>query len=85
MAIKSERYYTYEDWVETKHNNPDKRVELIDGVLYIHEAPSPGHQSIVRKMYAQISNHLMKVNNEFNDDDYKQVSSLDDLVKSDKT
>ena len=58
MEIREDRYYTYEDWLKVKQENADLCVELIDGVIYIHDPPTQKHQMIAKRMYQQISDHL---------------------------
>ena len=55
-AVKAEKYYTYEEWLEIDDGN---RYELINGTLHMMASPSPGHQAISAEFTRQLGNYLM--------------------------
>jgi len=57
MAIRQGRHHTYQDWLETEHDE-DTRVELIDGNIYMFASPSRRHQAVLGEIFRQLSNHL---------------------------
>jgi len=52
---QEERQYTYADYLAWPE---DERVEIIDGVSYMQEIPSPEHQEISMNLSTQISVYL---------------------------
>lgn len=57
MSLLNEKYCTYEEF-EAKRKNTDKRLEYIDGVIYMSPSPSIKHQEISSFLHAQIYNLL---------------------------
>ncbi len=57
--VKKQGEYTLEDYYATPD---DKRVELIDGVIYDMSAPSLIHQSVAGEIYRQIANFIYEHN-----------------------
>lgn len=55
QAVKKQGEYTIDDYYALPD---DRRVELIDGVIYDMSSPSFVHQGIAGEMYRQISNFL---------------------------
>ncbi|MDR2258250.1 MAG: Uma2 family endonuclease [Treponema sp.] len=51
----SERYYTYQDYLET---DDDYRAEIFDGALYVKSPPARYHQDISRNLLLKIGNFL---------------------------
>jgi len=49
-AIKAEKYYTYEEWLEIDDGN---RYELLNGRLYMMASPTDLHQVIAAELTAQ--------------------------------
>lgn len=56
MAIpQKKQHYTYSDYLKWDEN---KRIELIDGELYMQAAPSRTHQEISAQIMRQLTNYL---------------------------
>ncbi|HVJ49936.1 Uma2 family endonuclease [Desulfitobacterium sp.] len=53
---QSDKKYTYTDYLTWPE---DERWEIIEGVPYMHAAPTWQHQSISGELYRQISNYLV--------------------------
>lgn len=57
MPLPNEnRIYTYADYLSWTE---DVRAEIIDGVPYLHAAPSRIHQEILSELHRQIANYLV--------------------------
>ena len=52
---QKEKQYTYTDYLTWSE---DERWEIIDGVPYMHAAPSPIHQEVLTELIAQFHNYL---------------------------
>ena len=55
-AVKAEKYYTFEEWLEIDDGN---RYELVDDRLHMMASPSVAHQAISMEIGRQISNFLI--------------------------
>lgn len=53
--LKKEKQYTYADYLSWSE---DERWEIIDGVPYLHAAPSPTHQLVSGELHRQFANYL---------------------------
>ena len=56
-ALKSEKYYTYEEWLEIDGSD---RTELINGMIRLMASPTPQHQAISVEALRQIANFLLR-------------------------
>jgi Uma2 family endonuclease len=93
--IKPEQKYSYADYLTW---DEDDRWEIIDGVPYMQSAPSRIHQEISGELYRQFANYLqgnpckiyhapfcVRLDNEKNDDDIKNVVEPDITIVCDKS
>lgn len=88
MGLLFERYYTYAEF-EAERKKTNKRLEYIDGVIYMSPSPNIKHQEISSFLHALIYNHLkdskckvfaaptdVVFNNESNDEKKRVVPDL---------
>ncbi|MCH1626048.1 Uma2 family endonuclease [Ferdinandcohnia quinoae] len=57
MSLLNERYSTYEEF-ESERGKTDKRLEFIDGVIYMSPSPSIKHQEISSYLHGELYNLL---------------------------
>lgn len=57
MSLLNERYSTYEEF-ESERKKTDKRLEFIDGVIYMSPSPNIRHQEISSFLHAELYNSL---------------------------
>ena len=55
-AVKAEKYYTYEEWLEI---DDSESTELVNGIIYMMAEPTSQHEAIVFEMSRQIGNFLV--------------------------
>lgn len=57
LSLLNERYSTYEEF-ESERKKTDKRLEFIDGVIYMTPSPSIKHQEISSYLHGELYNLL---------------------------
>src|SRR5699024_1839294 len=76
-----ERKYTYADYLSWTE---DKRIELIDGNLYLQASPSRIHQKVLSELHRQIANYLVGEECEVYPAPFHVVLDLDEKLEDEK-